>query len=347
MKMQRNKIKIYLVFVMLLFGCVLFFSLKDDFKDIVYNLMHINLIWVIVGIVFVFLSKYFIGLTTYDLAIKENKNISKSKMQQIALIYPFYAGITPSSVGGEAFEIFYLKQCGLSFGWSSNMQMQKFILFQISLVIVNTLALVINFFSGIIVDSAFVGSAVTINYVVIFAMLGGCFLITYNTWVKNFILQKGVLFLSKIKVIKDVDKSKDKIDDFVKKFDDGAKALYGDSKLFWKLVIYNVLSLLFLFLAAYPIALAFHINSISVIDAVVISIYVKMMCLLVVTPGTSGAAEYCFVYLFNGLIPESDIMAYMLIWRFVTYYIPLVTGGIIALSWERRKYNEKIVSTES
>ena len=50
-------------------------------------------------------------------------------------------------------------------------------------------------------------------------------------------------------------------------------------------------------------------------------------------------AEYNFVYLFTGLISESDIMAYMLMWRLVTYYIPLIVGGLIAITWKKVKHN--------
>ena len=62
-----------------------------------------------------------------------------------------------------------------------------------------------------------------------------------------------------------------------------------------------------------------------------------MMCLLIVTPGNSGGAEYCFIYLFTGLLIEEDIISYMLMWRFVTYYIPLVLGGILAMTWRKEE----------
>ena len=38
----------------------------------------------------------------------------------------------------------------------------------------------------------------------------------------------------------------------------------------------------------------------------ILSTYVKMLSLIFITPGNSGAAEYNFVYLFTGLISESD-----------------------------------------
>lgn len=345
--MQKSKIKVYLIFVLILFVGVLFFTLKDDFDEIIRNLLKVNVLWLVVGIAFAFLSKYFIGITTYALGIKENNKLSKNKMIEIALIYPFFAGITPSSVGGEAFEVFYLKQSGLSYGGSSCIQMQKFILYLSSLLMVNFTAVILNFFTGIVVDSTFVGSAVTLNFIVNFVLLGGCFLITYNRKVKDFILHKGVDILGKVKILKDPDKSREKIDEFLEKFDDGATKLRQDKKLFWKLIVYNILSLFFLIIAAWPIARAMHIKNISIINLFILATYAKMMCLLVVTPGNSGAAEYCFIYLFTNLINENDIMAYMLIWRFVTYYVPLVVGGFIALHWGRRRAYEKINSTES
>lgn len=345
--MQKSKIKIYLVFVMVLFVGILFFSLKDNFKDIIFNLSHVKVLWLILGIIFVFISRYLIGVTIYKLGVKENKNLSLSRMVEIAIIYNFYAGITPSSVGGEGFEVFYLKQCGIPFGSGTNIQMQKFILYGMSLITINVLAVIFNFFTGIVVDSSFVGSAVTLNFIVNLALLGGGFLITYNRWIKNFILSGGVNILSKVRVIKEPDKFREKIDEFIIKFDEGTKTLHKDRKLFIKLFIYNVLSILFLTIAAWPIARAMHINSIGVINLFVLAAYAKMMCLLVVTPGNSGAAEYCFIYLFNKLIPEDGIMAYMLIWRLITYYVPLVAGGILAMKWERRRVHEEIISAKS
>ena len=99
--MEKKKIKLYLLLVIVLFVFVLYFSLKDNYMDIINTLANVNFIYLIFGIVLVFLSKYFVGLILYHLSLKEKKNISFKKMFQIAVIYPFFAGITPGSVGGE------------------------------------------------------------------------------------------------------------------------------------------------------------------------------------------------------------------------------------------------------
>lgn len=100
-----------------------------------------------------------------------------------------------------------------------------------------------------------------------------------------------------------------------------------------------MLSFLFYMLAAYPVAVSLGITNISAIKMFILATYVKMLSLVFITPGNSGAAEYNFVYLFTGLITDSGIMAFMLIWRFVTYYIPLIIGGILAILWKKVKHN--------
>ena len=150
-------------------------------------------------------------------------------------------------------------------------------------------------------------------------------------------MKKGLLFLHKIKIIKNIDATRKKVDSYLNNFDDSVDKLRKDRKLFIKLLGINVLSFLFFYLSIWPLALSIKINSIDIINLFILVTYVRMMSLLIVTPGNSGAAEYCFIYLFKGLLEESVIMTYMLLWRLVTYYIPLIAGGIIAILWGRSK----------
>ena len=342
--MKKHKIKIYLLFVTILFIFVLYFALKDNYLDILNALSNVNIFYLFMGILFVFISKYFIAVTTYYLAKKEKNNIKMLKMIQICLIYPFFAGITPSSVGGESFEIFYLKDTGIPYGKATNISVQKYILYQISLIIVDALVVILNIFTKIVPDNSLVGISIFLNFVVNIFLLGACYLLVYNKKVNNFIVYKGLDFLYKVKIIKNVEETQKKLDSYLENFNEGAEKLRKDKKLFIQMIIVNVISLLFFYLSAWPIARSLSID--SIINIFILATYSKMMCLLIVTPGNSGAAEYCFIYLFSSLMSESNVMAYMLIWRLATYYIPLVLGGIIAISWGRgEKTDEKIVST--
>ena len=335
--MEKKKIKLYLVLVFALFVFVLYFSLKDNYIAIINTLAKVNILYLLIGIGLIFLSKYFIGVTLYYLSKKEKKDTSLKKMNQIAFIYPFFAGITPGSLGGESFEIFYLKETGIPYGKATNISIQKFILYEISLIIVNLISVILSIFTNIIPNETLVSSSVTINFIVNIVILGFLFLLAYNKKFNHFIMNHGLSFLHKIRVIKDLKKTKKSLDNYLDNFDDSVDKLKQDKKLFIKLIGVNILSLIAFIIAAYPIALSLGINSINIINIFVLVTYAKMMSLLIVTPGNSGAAEYCFIYLFNGILVEEDIMAYMLIWRFVTYYIPLIAGGISAITWGKEK----------
>ena len=107
--MQKKKIKTYLIFVFILFIFVLYFSLKDNYVAILDTLSNVNIIYLILGIIFVFLSKCLIGVIVYNFAKREKKDIKLGRIIHIELVYPFFAGITPGSLGGESFEILFAK----------------------------------------------------------------------------------------------------------------------------------------------------------------------------------------------------------------------------------------------
>lgn len=338
-KIKPNKLVLYLISVIVIFILVLYFSLKDDYKDIINTLKDVNILFLLIGVFFMFLSKYFLGETLYYLAKKEKPKIKNKDMVLIELIYPFFAGITPGSLGGESFEILYMKDCGIPIGKGTNIALQKFVTYQISLLIVNALAVILNLFIKVVPSNSFIITFVIINFIVNGFLLIFYFLLAYNKKFNHFIMQKGVQFAHKLHIVKNIDKTRIKLDSYLQNFDDVVDKLKEDRKLFIKVTVIQILSFLFYMLAAYPVALSLGITNINIIKMFILATYVKMLSLIFATPGNSGAAEYNFIYIFTSLISDNEIMAFMLIWRFVTYYIPLIIGGALAVLWKKVKNN--------
>lgn len=337
--MKKNKLTVYLVIVIILFAGVLYFSLRNDYRDILNTLKDVNILFLLIGVFFMFLSKYFLGETLYFLAKKEKKDIKMKDMALIELIYPFFAGITPSALGGESFEIFYMRDCGIPIGKGSNIAIQKFITYQISLLLINTVAVILNLFMRVVPFNSFIFSFAVINFIINGILLGFFFLVAYNRKFNHFIMKKGLQIGHKLHLVRNIEKTRERLDSYLKNFDEGVEKLREDKKLFFKVIGIQMLSFLFYMLAAYPVAVSMGITNISAIKMFILATYVKMLSLIFITPGNSGAAEYNFLYLFTGLITESEIMAFMLMWRFVTYYIPLIFGGLLAIVWKKVKNN--------
>jgi uncharacterized membrane protein YbhN (UPF0104 family) len=50
------------------------------------------------------------------------------------------------------------------------------------------------------------------------------------------------------------------------------------------------------------------------------------------TPGASGVAEVGFAALFSPVCPGELLSIYMLLWRFFTFYLGVIIGGIIVIN---------------
>ena len=59
-------------------------------------------------------------------------------------------------------------------------------------------------------------------------------------------------------------------------------------------------------------------------------------------PGASGAQEGIFGLYFAGLLPGSLLLSGLLCWRFITYYLVLIVGGIVTTIMGAGKHDKKI-----
>jgi len=52
-------------------------------------------------------------------------------------------------------------------------------------------------------------------------------------------------------------------------------------------------------------------------------------------PGGTGGLEYAFVHYFGFFIVSAPLVAAMLVWRFMTYYLMMSVGGVMLLFKKR------------
>ena len=73
------------------------------------------------------------------------------------------------------------------------------------------------------------------------------------------------------------------------------------------------------------------------LEAIVASAYVMLIGSFVPLPGGTGGIEYGFIKFFGiFIISDVKLKALMLLWRFVTFYMGIIVGGI-ALNIKERK----------
>ena len=84
--------------------------------------------------------------------------------------------------------------------------------------------------------------------------------------------------------------------------------------------------------------------NLNVFSCLVASVFVYMAGSYIPIPGGTGGMEYGFMNYFANFVAPALISPALILWRFITYYLPTLIGGI-AFNINKNK-NEKHLSLE-
>lgn len=321
--MKKNAIIIFIITLI-----VMYFVLKDDFKNIIDILSKIELKYILLAFIFYFLSIFFKSYISYKcVAQKEKYNLKESIKHNI--IIQFFNGITPFSTGGQPMEIYMLTKHGINANRGTMIILQNFIFYQIALVLFGILAVLYNYFFHIYPNETLLKELVLLGFIINTLVAIGIILISISPRFTKFCTRKIISILSKIKIIKNKEQSLEKWKQRLEEFHECAKVLRSRKKLFIGGILFNVLSLACLYII--PIFIAFsmgNFTSITIMETLTSSAYVLLIGAFVPIPGASGGIEYGFVKFFGNFFTKAVTNAILLIWRFITYYFGMIIGMI-------------------
>ena len=162
--MKKYKLNIFiLVCVSLL---IMFLVMKDDFNDIMTNLLNTNIFYLLVALLLMILNILFQSFSMH-LYLKEIDNNYKLKDTFILMISAqFFNAITPFSSGGQPFQVYLLNKQGIGVGQSANALLQNFLSYQLSLILMGTSAIIANKFLNIIPNTSLLKNIVVIGFLV-------------------------------------------------------------------------------------------------------------------------------------------------------------------------------------
>lgn len=309
---------------------ILYFVLKDDFSNIVENLLNMNMLWLIVAIVCYLLFLVFKSLAFQITVKQEKKDITFKRSLIHNTIIQFFNGITPFSTGGQPMEIYMLKKQGIRYSKGTNIILQTFIFYQTALVLYGIIAVTMNHFFNYFDKVPLLRNLIFVGFLINFLVIVALFMIAFLKRLNHFLLTTGIKLLSKIKIIKNKEEALEKWDERLDKFHDCALALKKNKMLFVKGVIYQFISLTFFYIVPLFLAFSMHdFQSLDPIKAIVASAYVLIIGSFVPIPGASGGIEYGFLAFFGNFMSGSVLPSMLLMWRFITYYLGMIIGAIL------------------
>lgn len=329
---MKNKYKSILNFSLLLIVTilVLYFSLKDNFSLIIKKILTMNPFWLIISLLMIFGYWFFKALVLHQTVSQYKKRYTFKKAFNLSMVTQFFNAVTPFSSGGQPFQVYRLKKQGLKISEATNVIITDFIVYQMALVLLGVIAIISNYFGHFFPKIPLLSRLVTLGFLINLGVI--IFLIAIAFWKKfdNFVINTGIKILSKLKIVKDKQKTIENWQIEIDKFNEGSKTLLKDKKKFLLMVLSNFMALICFYLV--PVTLLYSTGSYNEFNAllsIITSAYVMLIGSFVPIPGGTGGLEYGFIAFFGNFLTGSTLNALMLMWRFITYYLGMIIGAII------------------
>jgi len=325
-KLKKNLNIIILIIITIL---VLFFSLKDNFKEIVTQIFTMNIWFLLIAFLLVILFWLFRSYPVYTFCKKINKDFKYLSALQLTLRTQFFNAVTPFATGGQPYQIYHLKQLGIDYAQSTGVVIQNFIVYQIALVLLGIIALISNQIFDIFKNAEILQRLLALGFIINALVIILLFVVAFSKKLNKIIINFGIKVLTKLRIVKDKEKKLKEWDEYINKFNKCANILLKDKKTFILNILCNFVALCSLYLV--PLFVLYSMGNFNAFSAgvsIVTCAYIMIIGSFVPIPGATGGLEFGFVQFFGNFITGSKLSALMLVWRFITYYFGMIVGAI-------------------
>lgn len=325
--LRKNSIILLLITVL-----ILVLVLKDDFHNIIRTLLTANLFFILLALLCQFVGLFFDALAYKKVINSYNSSYSLKKAFQMIIITKFFNGITPFSSGGQPMQIYMLKKEGFRFTKATNIIIQTFILYQAALVLYGIIAIGVNARFQLFTNVSLLKNLILLGFLMNTLVMIGLIIISFSSKFNNLIISKTISLLSKLHIVKDKEKKQEIWREKVADFHEGTTFLKNNKKLCLQAFLYNFLYLTFTYVMPFFVIIALGANDkglVTPLNSIVASAYILIIGAFVPIPGASGGIEYGYLKFFGSFISGSVLKASLLIWRFISYYLPMIAGAIV------------------
>jgi len=336
---QKTKLRNYLLsgaFLIALIAVTFYVIFKDNsVRDIWGVLRHVNLSYTLAGVLsmfgFIFFQGVVIGLSAQCVQIK----MSLWEMMQYSFVGFFYSGITPSAIGGQPMQFYHMCRDRMSISKATLMLFVANLTYQIVIVVMGLimfftkLSFIIQVRRSVIVLFFF---GLSVNLFILLIILG--VLISENL-LRN-VLNGFVVFLAKIKIIKNPESAHESVGAYLDEFKSGVELLKENKLRFFLILLATSAHFILYHIIPFFVYRALGFRGYTCFDFIAISAVLYVAINYFPLPGSVGAAESGFVVLFAPYFAKL-IMPAMLLSRFINFYTMIVISGVFSAFAQLRK----------
>jgi glycosyltransferase 2 family protein len=328
-----------ILYILILSGLALGLALYDSFEVVIQTISQVNKLSL--------LLMAFWGLLPYlahGLILKLMASHMMPKYRFIdgfinSLVGGFMSGVTPSSTGGQFAQSYTFKKQGLKASHGAGIIWLDFFLYSITLVVIALLLFFTNFtkFAHSSITLVF-GLGLLIN-VIIIVLLG---LMVFKPELYRKLMHFIIHITERWKWVKQKEKMIHAWDQILEHFYEAQTVVTENRGMLWQLFGLNALRILFYFSTPLMIGLILNleIHWSMVIELIALASFVTIANTFVPLPGAAGATESLFVLTYSTVLGKASAASIMILWRFFSFYLILIIGGILFFKVRHQKAKE-------
>lgn len=256
------------------------------------------------------------------------------------IIGQYFNCITPFASGGQPMQAYYFTQFGVPLGSGLTALLSRFIVYQFVLIVYSVFTLAVgfrNFGDDLsqkgLMPFVFIGFAV--NFTVIL------FLIGIAVWERGTAKAANALItlLAKLRILKNPMKQRLYFTREINKFHKNFMFLKSNVWIIVKACFFTALQLTLQLSISYALYRGFGLSEAGYLQIISYQAYVQMISAFIPLPGAMGAAELGYSGFFKDIFGDFTGVSTML-WRIITFYMPILVGMGHMLSLKRMGYKE-------
>ncbi|RHM59048.1 MULTISPECIES: lysylphosphatidylglycerol synthase transmembrane domain-containing protein [Coprobacillaceae] len=345
-KKSKKKYFLNILIILLVGGLSIYFSIGSQLQSTIHYLTHANYLWIVICIIvmFIYYLVNALGLVVFARVYKKDYTIKQGITNSLSGV--FFSGITPMSTGGQFYQVYVFNKQGISATFSSSILLMLFIVYQSVLVVYTSIIMLFRYTYYSSIYSKFFSLAI-IGFLINFAVISSLFLGAKSRRLQNFVCNNILKLLAKVHIVRNYEDKRIKIERQLSSFRDELTLLQKNREVLIKSILLNVLRLTLLYSMPFLTAKAMGtaLNWSYFFDFIGITSFIYMISDFVPLPGASGGSEGTFYFLLHGFL-KGGTSATLLVWRFITYYMGLIVGGItVMISKEIHTTKSKIATS--
>lgn len=334
-KKKSNKLNLIICGIAFIIMLIVLFSEGAD--NIVNALKQLNPLFLIAAIACMAVYWLGEGLGLHLAARSLEPGTKFRTTMLVTMIGQYFNCITPFASGGQPMQVYTYMKRGMPLGSAMTALLSRFIVYQFTLTLYSVVFLVFRlsmFTDGPLKPLTFL---VMVGFIINTFVIVLLFMLAFFRAATTKLAHGIVRLLGKLRIIKDVNDKIEYIDKELDQYYENFLFIKSKPAMILKMFLVTVVQLFVYFSITYVIYIGFDIpHDTDFLTVIACQAFVLMISGFVPLPGAMGAAEGSYAAFFKGIFGDYYTGVSTFIWRFLTFYLPILIGIVINLRLSKK-----------